>query len=350
MTDKNDFIFIIPNNEIGGAQNFFKRLYENIPLKKKSLYIENENSSNSKSLFSRILKIYKLIRNSNNRVVILSTVNSIVPSACCKLLFTKFFLVSRLGNTLSSELSLKLFLVHKIVFFLSDLVVFQSSSMKRDALKVLKIKDAEKYIVINNGIDFDEVSIKSSKEDKTIINQNLTNFILVGSFKRQKAYDVFLEAIQLLPEINISQMRFYICGHNAFGEELFEKFQQDISDNNLSNYVFLQGWKENPYPLMKKMNAYILPSRYEGFPNSLIEALSLGLPSIVSRAPGANEEIIISDFNGMTFENENASDLCQQIINMEEKINEFDSNKIIDDVRERFEIRKIANEYVQAIK
>ena len=183
MTDKNDFIFIIPNNEIGGAQNFFKRLYENIPLKKKSLYIENENLSNSKSLFSRILKIYKLIRNSNNRVVILSTVNSIVPSACCKLLFTKFFLVSRLGNTLSSELSLKLFLVHKIVFFLSDLVVFQSSSMKRDALKVLKIKDAEKYIVINNGIDFDEVSIKSSKEDKTIINQNLTNFILVGSGK-----------------------------------------------------------------------------------------------------------------------------------------------------------------------
>ena len=350
MTDQSDFIFIIPNNEIGGAQNFFKRLYQNIPLEKKYLYIENKNSSDRLSLLHRVFNIHKLIKRSNGRVIIFATVNSMIPCALCKFLPSKFFLVSRLGNTLSSELSLKLFLVHKIVFLLSDLVVFQSNSMKKDALKVLNIQDSEKYLVINNGIDFDELSSKSSQDDMTVIDDNFTNFILVGSFKRQKAYDIFLEAILLLPELTLRQMRFYICGHNAFGENLFEKFQNDISDSNLLDTVLLLGWKENPYPLMKKMDAYILPSRYEGFPNSLIEALSLGLPSIASRSPGANEEIIITDFNGITFENENPLDLSHQILNMDKQIKEFKSSEIINDVRERFDIKKIADKYVKAIK
>ena len=350
MTEQSDFIFVIPNNEIGGAQNFFKRLYQNIPLKNKSLYIEYKNSSENHSLFDRVIKIYQLIKNSSGSVIVFSTVNSMVPCALCKLLFIKFFLVSRLGNTLSSELSLKLFIIHKLVFLFSDLVVFQSDSMKEDALKALKIKDSKKYIVINNGIDFEEVFIKSSQEDTTIIDDSFTNFILVGSFKRQKAYDIFFEAVRLLPEVKLRQMKFYICGHNAFGEKLFEKFQEDIKENNLSNTILLLGWKENPYPLMKKMDAYILPSRYEGFPNSLIEALSLGLPSIVSRSPGANEEIITDNFNGITFENENSLDLSKQILNMYENIKKYNSSAIINDVRDRFEIRKIADKYIKAIQ
>ena len=96
---------------------------------------------------------------------------------------------------------------------------------------------------------------------------------------------------------------------NAFNDKIFEEFVEGLNESGLSQYVNLMGWIRNPYPLMKSMDAYILPSRYEGFPNSLIEALALGLPSIVSRSPGANEEIVTDGFNGLTFENENASDL-----------------------------------------
>ena len=97
------------------------------------------------------------------------------------------------------------------------------------------------------------------------------------------------------------------------------------------------------------MDAYILPSRYEGFPNSLIEALAFGLPSIVSRCPGANEEIIVKGMNGLTFENENASDLKNQIVLMQENHSCFDSTKIIEDIKGRFNIDNIANQYIQAI-
>ena len=124
-------------------------------------------------------------------VTILATVNSIVPSALCKLLFTNFCLVSRLGNTLSAESknqgikSFKILLIHKIVFYLSDLVVFQSKSMKEDAVKVLNLKDSSKFIVINNGIDFTEVSLNGGSPYYEEIF-NWSAFLLLVEQKRVK--------------------------------------------------------------------------------------------------------------------------------------------------------------------
>jgi glycosyltransferase involved in cell wall biosynthesis len=358
MIEEKNLLLIIPNNEIGGAQNFFKRLFKNIPCSKKTFYVEDLDSFGPFNIFYRTWNINKNIRKlrSEGMVTIFATVNSIVPSALCKLLFTNFCLVSRLGNTLSAESknqgikSFKILLIHKIVFYLSDLVVFQSKSMKEDAVKVLNLKDSSKFIVINNGIDFTEVSLKSNHENLVGINKDYFNFILLGSFKYQKAYDVFLEAISLIPKEKINRMRFYICGDNAYGDNVFEEFKLGLEMNELNQFVYLMGWQENPYPLMKKMDAYILPSRYEGFPNSLIEALSLGLPSIASRSPGANEEIMLNGLNGLTFENESASDLRNQIISMQENRSSFDSLEIIADIKERYHIEKIANQYVEALK
>jgi glycosyltransferase involved in cell wall biosynthesis len=358
MIEEKNLLLIIPNNEIGGAQNFFKRLFKNIPCSKKFFYVEDLDSFGPLNIFHRTWNINKNIRklSSEGMVTILATVNSIVPSALCKLLLTNFFLVSRLGNTLSAESknkgikSFKLILIHKIVFYLSDLVVFQSKSMKEDALKVLNLKDSNKFIVINNGIDFTEVALKSNRETLVEINKDYFNFILLGSFKYQKGYDLFLDAISLIPKEKINTMRFYICGDNAYGENILEEFKLGLEMNELNQFVYLMGWQENPYPLIKKMDAYILPSRYEGFPNSLIEALSLGLPSIASRSPGANEEIMLNGLNGLTFENESASDLRNQIISMQENRSSFDSLEIIADIKERYHIEKIANQYVEALK
>ena len=358
MIEERNLLFVIPNNDIGGAQNFLKRLFKNIPSDKKTFYVEDLESFGPFNILHRTWSLYKNIKRlrASGTVAILATVNSTVPSALCKFLFTKFFLVSRLGNTLSSESknqeikSYKIILIHKIIFYLSDLVVFQSKSMKKDALKVLKLSDSSKFIVINNGVDFTEVSLKSTQKDLAEVNKDYFNFILLGSFKYQKAYDVFLDAVGLIPKEKLNKMRFYICGDNAYGENLFEEFKLGLEVNELNKFVYLMGWQENPYPLIKKMDAYILPSRYEGFPNSLIEALSLGLPSIASRSPGANEEIMLNGLNGLTFENESASDLRNQIISMQENRSSFDSSEIIADIKGRYHIDKIADQYVEALK
>jgi len=356
MIEAREVIFIVPNNEIGGAQNFLKRLFNNISLTRKSFITEDLVSYGSFNFFNRVWKIYKKVKAINGKVIVLATVNSMISSSVCKLFFNNFFLVSRVGNTLSAETKIKnfhyyrLIFLHKFIFWVSDLIVFQSKAMKQDVLEVVKRKDSSKYIVINNGIDFGEISFKSGQEIKSIINNDYFNFILLGSFKYQKAYDVFLEAIKLISQDSIAQMKFYICGGNAFEEKVFEEFKDGLEENNLDKYVNLMGWTTNPYPLMKAMDAYILPSRYEGFPNSLIEALSLGLPSIVSRSPGANEEIITNRFNGLTFENENAKDLSNQILTLKDNRGSFNSVDIINDIKQRYDIDKIADQYKNLFK
>ena len=330
----------------------------------KTFYVEDLKAYNSlttkpsKNIFYRTWSIYKNIRklNRKGKVTVLATVNSTAPSALSKILLINFFLVSRLGNTLSAEIEEKGLnssmskLKQKIIFYLSDLVVFQSQSMKDDALKVLNLEDSDKFIVINNGIDFEEVSLKSNQHSHEEISTEFFNFILLGSFKHQKAYDVFLDAICLIPQDRLDSMRFYICGDEVDGDSAFKEFKEGLEEHKLKKSVRLMGNQENPYPLIKQMDAYILPSRYEGFPNSLIEALSLGLPSIVSRCPGANEEIILKGINGLTFENESASDLTNQIVNMQENHSSFNSVEIIADIKARYNIEKIADQYIEALK
>ena len=161
---------------------------------------------------------------------------------------------------------------------------------------------------------------------------------------------MLLDAISIIPKDRINSMRFYICGSDVYGDEAFNKFKVGLEENRLNECVYLMGNQENPYPLIKQMDAYILPSRYEGFPNSLIEALSLGLPSIVSRCPGANEEIVIKGINGLTFENENAADLTKQIVHMQMNRSSFNSSEITADIQGRYNIENIANQYIQALE
>ena len=346
-----EVFFIIPNSEIGGAQNFFKRLFNNFEVGNKELVIENRASHKNLNFLYRVFRIYRLISKSEREPVVFATVNSIVPSTFCRLFLKKFLLISRIGNTLSSEIKnnlwnfYKFFFLYRVIFKVADYVVFQSKAMKEDALKTLNLSNDSKYVVINNGVDFKEIQRFSLEKDKTEVDPEFLNFLLIGSFKFQKGYDIFFNALSLIPKDEMESMKFYICG----GGQLLPKFQEEVIRMSFSNNIIFLGWIDNPYPLIRKMDSYILPSRYEGFPNSLIEALSFGLPSIVSRCPGANEEIISDNFNGITFKNENPKDLAKKIIMMKKNLEKFDSELIVQDIKNRYLIQDIANQYKHLI-
>ena len=355
MSTISKIYFVIPNSEIGGAQNFSKRLFNNIEIDSKFFYVEDLVSYGKLNFFYRVFNLYKLTKSQTNSVAVYATVNSVIPSVVCRMLFRNFLLISRIGNTISAEIKSNFFdfyknlLIYKVVFRFSDYVVLQSESMKKDLLTLFQTNDRQKFIVINNGIDFKEIEKKSLEENKININSQYVNFILVGSFKYQKAYDVFINALKLISKDDLSQMRFYICGGNASNGSGFNAFKEQAIRLSLDKYINLLGWVENPFPLMKNMNGFILPSRYEGFPNALIEALSFGLPSIVSRSPGANQEIITDGFNGISFKNEDADDLAKKILQIRDTLKTFNSDEIIRDVKTRFDMKKVANEYKKLI-
>lgn len=64
--------------------------------------------------------------------------------------------------------------------------------------------------------------------------------------------------------------------------ELKQFYQKLIRDMRLEDNVYLMDWQENVYDYLQAFDVFCLPSKFEGFPISVVEAQTAGLPCIVS--------------------------------------------------------------------
>ncbi len=79
----------------------------------------------------------------------------------------------------------------------------------------------------------------------------------------------------------------------------YETLKKLISELKLENRVFLLGKRSNVKNFYKESHIFCLPSQWEGFPNSLAEALSYGLPSIGYDDCSGVNQLIINEENGL---------------------------------------------------
>jgi len=334
-------VFIIPNSDNHGAQNFFKRLHKSIKIQKKFLLVEE-----GFSIIENIKRISAIKEKSF--LTLVCTVNSIKLGIIYRLLFPNTKLILRLGNTISREVNRRSIKYYFIKFFyllgikLSSHFIFQSHYMKEDFLFFFNLQDHPKLKVIHNGVPRAN-KIEMGNSIKEIFKEKI-NFLLVGSFKPQKGYDILFDALKNLDSYHQNICHFHICGD---GEE-FNFFKKNILKENLDNFISLYG-NISPNNLYSHADAYILPSKFEGFSNSLIEALSFGLPSIVSDCPSGNREIIKENFNGIIFKNLDSVDLIKKIIFMVENLDKFNGSLIQIDTERRFLIDNISIEYQEII-
>lgn len=84
--------------------------------------------------------------------------------------------------------------------------------------------------------------------------------------------------------------------------------QSLIDKNGLHENVILMGHKPNPYPYIKASDLFIMSSRTEGFPNVVLEALTLGIPVVASNCVDF-KGIIYEGINGYVVEKNNIESL-----------------------------------------
>ena len=111
--------------------------------------------------------------------------------------------------------------------------------------------------------------------------------LAVGRLVYQKAYDILLEAFARIAPAH-PDWRLDIIGDGPLKNALYLQAQQ----LGIGARVAFHGTVADPFPYYRSAAVYVLPSRFEGMPNALLEAMACGLPAIVSSAsPGPLEYV-----------------------------------------------------------
>ncbi len=86
-----------------------------------------------------------------------------------------------------------------------------------------------------------------------------------------------------------------------YGEgEMRGELEALVKELNMDNYIYLPGFSENLQNDIRKATAYVSTSNYEGISNSMLEALGMGIPSIVTDCPvGGARMFVHTDENGI---------------------------------------------------
>ncbi|EXJ23344.1 Alpha-1,4-N-acetylgalactosamine transferase PglJ [Alkalibacterium sp. AK22] len=206
-------------------------------------------------------------------------------------------IILREANTPSKSLSTLSPLKKKSVLFLythfyprADLIIAQCMAMRADILHTYKLS-SEKVTHIYNPLDIDTI-IKQSFEGNPY-PEGLIHLLAVGRLSYQKGFDILLEAVRIVlqtePTVHLT-----VIGEGSLKQEL-----STLSEKlEIDQHVQFLGFKKNPYPYYRYADAYILSSRWEGFPNSLLEALACGTKVVATDCPSGPREILLDNAYG----------------------------------------------------
>lgn len=141
---------------------------------------------------------------------------------------------------------------------------------------------------------------------------DLKGFILtVTRFSYEKGIDLLLEIILNVSKLN-SKIRFVIVGNGPLKDD----FVKLIKFYNLEQSVFIFNFTENIDFFYKNASFYLMTSRSEGLPLSLIEAITFGLPAISFDCDSGPREIIVNNYNGYLIKCFDINIMVSQIIEL----------------------------------
>ena len=185
----------------------------------------------------------------------------------------------------------------------ADAIIAVSKGVEKK-LREFRPEYAHKMTTIHNLVDVEEIRIKAEADIPEAFDKDLFHIVSCGRVSREKGMDLAVEACAKLVATGHKNIHWWIVGGGPAEKEVRDK----ISALHMEDHVTMLGMKPNPYPYIKKADLYVQPSRFEGYPMTILEALVLGQPVISTSTSGA-KEILINKKTGLFCEI-NADNLC----------------------------------------
>lgn len=255
--------------------------------------ISNQLNSKSKitSRLPLFIKMVHTIRNIKPDIIIsfLVTNNNYVllANAFCR---KKIIVSERIA--LTHEPSIWHRFLRKILYPTANKIVFVTNEDR------IKFGWQQKSLTIYNPAMFEPYAEYNNRQ-KTIV--------AIGPDKRwhQKGFDILISAWNKIAQQNPD-----------WTLEIYGRISDVPLPDTLKQpqeRVNWMGWRDNISEVLRTKSIFILASRFEGCPNSLIEAMSQGCACIVTDCAGGAKEMIDDGIDGIIAQNENIDDIATKL-------------------------------------
>jgi glycosyltransferase involved in cell wall biosynthesis len=173
---------------------------------------------------------------------------------------------------------------------------------------------SDRISVIHNAIDTEAWSrpqARSNLREELGIGQAFPVLGYVGRIMPEKDLETWLRAAALVTQ-KYPQAQFVLVGEGRDGETL-QQLRELAGTLGIAERVHFPGYREHLLPVYATFDLFVLSSVREGLPNSILEAMALGLPVVTTDVAGA-KELVIDRQTGLVVPQRDVYGLAQAIL------------------------------------
>jgi glycosyltransferase involved in cell wall biosynthesis len=201
----------------------------------------------------------------------------------------------------------------------------------------------KKIVTISNGIDFERFSTLKPTVMSEIkyLREKTIKMALIGRLHPAKGHTDLLSVLAKLKQDGLNFHVFFV------GEgELKNEIAEAISALDLHDYVSMLGFRRDIPNILANIDILLMPSRWEGLPITLLEAMAMAKPVLAS-AVGGIPDVISDGENGLLFKAGNEQELSKKLRNllMSKDLREIYGNTAKNMVKKHYNAKVVAQKY-----
>lgn len=261
---------------------------------------------------TRVHRLVKVLKDYKPDVVISYLTHVNVVACIARIFYRCKLIVSERSSNISYSFADR---VHFFLYQLADYVVPNSNSQARFIASHCPSLSG-RIVPIVNFVNSDVFVPAVEKRSSDVLK-----VLTIARYDESKNLLTYLEAIKMAKDLNMP-LQFEWHGSNTTDRVYYDKVKFRAHELGIEDLISFHSLSTDVVTLYQSANVFCLPSIYEGYPNTIVEAMSCGLPVICSGVYD-NPSIIEDGVNGFLFNPQDPLSILGALEKMSELSNEL---------------------------